>query len=120
LNIAFKQRSDKTTMIVSFFHVTVPAERAADFERSWTQRAGMVDKMAGFQGMEVLRSGDQPGTYVVVTRWDSREQYDAWANSPAFTAGHARTNAGESGNPHAGAIEFFEVVPSTPAGQSGT
>src|SRR5271165_6332595 len=101
-------------MIVSLFHVTVPAERAEAFERSWTQRAGLVDQMPGFQGMEVLRDGNQPGNYIVVTRWDAKEHFDAWANSPEFTAGHARTSAGGSGNPTGGAIEFYEVVPSTP------
>lgn len=107
-------------MIVSLFHVTVPAERAAAFERSWTQRAGLVDAMAGFRGMEVLRDGNQPGHYIVLTRWDARENFDAWASSPEFMGGHARTNAGQSGNPTGGNIEFFDVVPSTPTDQPGT
>lgn len=104
-------------MLVSFFHVTVPPERAEAFERSWMQRAGLVDAMAGFQGMEVLRDGTTPGRYVVVTRWDSRDHFDAWANSPQFVAGHAHTNAGGAGGPTGGGLEFFEVVPSAPAGQ---
>jgi len=106
-------------MIVSLFHVRVPAERADAFEKSWTQRAGMVDKMPGFGGMEVLRDGSEVGKYIVLTRWDTREHFDGWANSPEFTAGHARTNAGGSGNPTGGNIEFYEVVPSLPAEQPG-
>lgn len=100
-------------MIVSFFHVRVPAERAAAFEASWSQRMGLVDTMPGFQGMEVLRDGHEAGHYIVVTRWDAREHFDAWATSPEFAAGHART--GGPGGPTGRAIEFFEVVPNAPA-----
>lgn len=97
-------------MIVSLFHITVPPERATAFEASWSQRAGMVDHMAGYQGMEVLRDGGTPGHYVVVTRWDAQEHFDAWRNSPEFNAGHSRQPSGPGG-PSPLAIEFFEVVP---------
>jgi len=78
-------------MIVSMFHVQVPAEMAGRFEQSWQQRAGRVDKMPGFRGLEVLRDGAAPGKYVVLTRWETREDFDRWASSPEFTAGHARS-----------------------------
>jgi heme oxygenase (mycobilin-producing) len=99
-------------MIISFFHVAVPAERSAAFEASWSQRAGLVDKFPGFLGIDVLRDAKQAGKYIVMTRWDSQEHFDAWANSPEFTAGHAR---GNSGNATGLDIEFYEVVPSSPA-----
>jgi heme-degrading monooxygenase HmoA len=101
-------------MIVSFFHVTVPAAGAQAFEASWSKRAGQVDQMPGFQGMDVLRDGAKPGHYVVLTRWESRADFDAWANSPQFVAGHRRSNAGESGGASPVSIEFYEVIPSTP------
>jgi heme oxygenase (mycobilin-producing) len=107
-------------MIVSFFHVTVPAERAQAFEASWSQRAGMVDKMPGFQGMDVLRDGDKPGHYVVMTRWAERANFDNWANSPEFTAGHRHTNSGDGNGAAPQGIEFFEVVPSTPTGNASS
>ena len=48
-------------MIVSMFHVSVPPQAMEPFERSWRQRAGKVDAMPGFRGLEVLRAGDTPG-----------------------------------------------------------
>lgn len=101
-------------MIVSFFHLNVPAERAQAFEASWSQRMGMVDHMPGFHGMEVLRDGGTPGHYVVVTRWEAQEHFDAWRNSPEFVAGHSRQPSGPGG-PAPLAIEFFEIVPNAPA-----
>ncbi len=101
-------------MIVSLFHVNVPPERAQAFEASWSRRAGMVDQMPGFLGMDVLRDGGKPGHYIVLTRWEKREDFDRWANSPEFVAGHRRVNSGEDNGAAPVGIEFFEVVPSTP------
>ena len=103
-------------MIVSFFHVTVPAERAAGFEASWSKRAGLVDSMQGFQGRDVLRDEAKPGHYVVLTRWATKADFEAWSSSPEFAMGHSHSNAnaGSPGAPAAGGIEFYEVVPSTP------
>lgn len=96
-------------MIVSMFHVQVPAEATAPFERSWQQRAGKVDAMSGFHGLEVLRDGVTPGKYIILTHWETREDFDQWVNSPEFTAGHA--HSGESGA-QGMRVEFYEVVPS--------
>jgi heme oxygenase (mycobilin-producing) len=96
-------------MIVSMFRMSVPAEAIVPFERSWQQRAGKVDTMPGFRGLEVLRAGDTPGKYIVLTRWETREDYDRWANGPEFVVGHART--GDTGA-EGGGVEFYEVIPS--------
>jgi heme-degrading monooxygenase HmoA len=94
-------------MIVSLFHVQVPAEMVGRFEQSWRQRAGQVDKMPGFLGLEVLRDGATPGKYIVLTRWDSKEDFERWATSPEFAAGHARRDqSGAQG----GGVEFYEVL----------
>ena len=96
-------------MIVSMFQVRVPAEMAARFEQSWKHRAGQVDKMPGFRGLEVLRSGEEPGAYIVLTRWDTKEDFERWANSPEFVAGHARS--GQTGA-QGGGVSFYEVLES--------
>jgi heme oxygenase (mycobilin-producing) len=96
-------------MIVAMFRVQVPEPARARFEQSWTERAGMVDKMPGFRGLEVLRNEHEVGTYIVLTHWEKREDFDQWASSPAFAAGHIRS--GESGAAGAG-VDFYEVLPS--------
>lgn len=96
-------------MIVSMFHVQVPEAAMAGFERSWTQRAGKVDAMPGFRGLEVLKDGGQPGAYIVLTRWETREDYERWASSPEFAGAHARPGtAGAQG----GGVSIYEVLPS--------
>lgn len=96
-------------MIVSMFHIRVPEAAVPGFEKSWRQRAGIVDKMPGFRSLEVLRDGQNPGAYIVLTHWESKEDYDRWANSPEFTKGHAR--AGQTGAEGSG-LTFYEVVSS--------
>ena len=59
-------------MIVSLFHVTVPAEATAPFERSWQQRAGKVDAMPGFLAGGVARRRDTGQIYCADALGDSR------------------------------------------------
>ena len=96
-------------MIASMFHVRVPVEAAERFEQSWTHRAGKVDAMSGFRGLEVLKSGTEPGAYIVLTHWETREDFERWANSPEFSSAHA--HSGQTGAA-GGGIEFYEVLPS--------
>lgn len=96
-------------MIVSMFHVQVPQAMAERFEQSWKQRAGQVDAMSGFRGLEVLKNGDEPGAYIVLTRWETKADYERWAHSPQFMAGHAHSRqTGAQG----GGIAFYEVLES--------
>jgi heme-degrading monooxygenase HmoA len=97
-------------MIVSMFHVRVPAEAVPGFEQSWQSRAGQVDKMPGFRGLEVLRDGKEAGHYIVLTHWETRADFEGWANSPQFSSAHARSSAGGAGGAQGAGIDFFEVL----------
>ena len=45
---------------------------------------------ADFEGFELLRPNDDREVCLVLTRWRSEEDFQAWATSPAFAAGHAQ------------------------------
>ena len=70
--------------------LTVPAERAETLEQRFAARAGEVEKMPGFEHFELLRPVEGSDRYLVYTRWDSRESFEGWVNSPAFGQGHAQ------------------------------
>lgn len=74
--------------------VTVPPERAAEFEARFAARAGAVEQAPGFEAFELLRpvEGER---YLVYTRWASAEDFEAWTRSHAFAAGHR--GPGQSG-----------------------
>lgn len=74
--------------VVRINAITVPAERAEEFEARFAARAGEVSKAPGFEAFELLRPSDGRGVYLVYTRWRSEEAFRAWVESAAFTRGH--------------------------------
>jgi len=59
------------------------------FEQLFATRAHAIDRMPGFINMEVLKPNDQ-GEYLIVSHWESEEQFKKWTSSPEFLEGHKR------------------------------
>jgi heme oxygenase (mycobilin-producing) len=76
--------------VVKINAITVPRERFEEFEQRFASRAGMVGDAPGFEGFELLRPNDDRDVCLVLTRWRSEDDFQAWASSPAFTQGHAQ------------------------------
>ena len=76
--------------IVKINAITVPRERFEEFARRFASRAGRVETATGFEGFELLRPNDGREVCLVVTRWRSEADFQAWASSPDFAAGHAQ------------------------------
>ena len=68
--------------------VTVPPDRAEEFERRFATRAGKIKDQAGFEAFELMRPADGKHRYVVYTRWESKDAFETWMASPDFAAGH--------------------------------
>jgi heme-degrading monooxygenase HmoA len=77
-------------MFVVMNRIPVNAEYAQQFEDRFRNRAGEVDKMKGFIRNQVLRPVNSEDPYVVVTFWESRDDFDAWVDSEAFRKQHAK------------------------------
>src|SRR3954454_1420799 len=69
--------------VVKINAITVPPERMEE-------RAGRVSSAAGFEAFELLRPNDGREVCLVVTRWRSEEDFQAWMKSADFSAGHAQ------------------------------
>jgi heme-degrading monooxygenase HmoA len=98
--------------------ITVPPERAGEFEERFAKRAAQVSSSPGFEAFELMRPADDRTQYIVYTRWDAKESFEAWVGSPAFSAGHRQHS--ESG-PVGTASEMwaFEVIQGEYAGEAG-
>jgi heme-degrading monooxygenase HmoA len=83
--------------VVRINAITVPAERAEEFERRFAARAGEVSKATGFESFELMRPTDGRDVYLVYTRWRSEDDFHAWANSPAFHGHKAHSASGPVG-----------------------
>jgi heme-degrading monooxygenase HmoA len=76
--------------IVKVNAITVPRERFDEFAHRFASRAGRVENAAGFESFELLRPNDDREVCLVLTRWRSEEDFQAWVSSPDFGAGHAQ------------------------------
>ena len=76
-------------MIIVMNRIPVAEGRESDFEKTFTERDRAVDRMPGFLDMQVLRPVEGR-TYVVLTRWKSREAFDQWTQSEAFISAHRK------------------------------
>lgn len=75
--------------IVKINAITVPRERFAEFEQRFAARAGKVSGAEGFEAFELLRPNDERELCLVITRWRSEEDFQAWVAGPDFATGHA-------------------------------
>jgi heme oxygenase (mycobilin-producing) len=93
-------------MIIVMNRIPVSEGREADFEKTFTERDRAVDLMPGFLDLQVLRPAEGR-TYVVMTRWKSREAFEQWTQSEAFVSAHRKQTPGlAEGRP---TLEIYEV-----------
>lgn len=56
-------------------------------------RAGLVDKMDGFLGIELLVN-EEDLEIMVLTRWRDMDSLNSWLNSPEFKKAHSGDRSG--------------------------
>ncbi|HYJ45829.1 MAG TPA: antibiotic biosynthesis monooxygenase [Pyrinomonadaceae bacterium] len=69
--------------------IPVAEGHEAEFEKTFAERDRAVDQMPGFVDLNVFRPAEGR-TYIVMTRWKSREDFDRWTQSEAFRAAHQK------------------------------
>lgn len=74
--------------VIKINAITVPKDTGDELARRFAKRLGAVDGQPGFGGFELLQPTDQRDQWLVVTRWDSEESYQAWLASAEFRQGH--------------------------------
>jgi heme oxygenase (mycobilin-producing) len=84
--------SSLESTIVAISRFTVPQTAAHEIEARFVRRPRLVDQHQGFLGCEVLRTGSDPVTFVLITRWESRARLKAYLRSDDFSLVHAGTN----------------------------
>lgn len=78
-------------MFVTMNRIFVSSEYTSKFEERFRTRIHAVDKMPGFIRNLVLRPKEPEQPYVVMTFWQSEDDFRNWVNSDAFKRGHARS-----------------------------
>ncbi len=92
------------SMVVAISRFTVPLKAAGVLETRFAGRPRLVDQHEGFLGCEVLKTGNDPVTFVLITRWESRARLKAYLQSGDFKLVHA-------GGEEAGAdFKVYDVI----------
>ncbi len=83
--------SSQESTVIAISRFTVPRAAQDDIESRFLKRPQLVDRHEGFLGCEVLRTGSDPVTFVLITRWESRAKLKAYLQSDDFGLVHAKT-----------------------------
>jgi len=74
-------------VIVVSNRIQVAKGHEADFEKRFEGRARLVENMAGFIRLEILRPV-KSDYYVVLTHWQDEASFRGWADSAEFKEAH--------------------------------
>ena len=81
-------------MFIAMNRFQINAGRESDFEERWRARESYLNEVPGFVAFSLLRNwlqnDDKTTEYISHSTWRSREDFDAWTNSEAFSRGHAQ------------------------------
>ena len=79
------------------------------FEERFQNRAGQIDKQAGFVRMQVLRPKKSGDPYVVLTTWENEDAFRNWVGSEDFKVAHQNPMPKEAFDGE-GKLEQHEVI----------
>lgn len=74
--------------VIKINAITVPADSGDELGKRFAARQSSMEGTAGFQGFELLQPTDDRNTWLVLTRWDSEEDYQNWRESQHFQKSH--------------------------------
>jgi heme-degrading monooxygenase HmoA len=78
--------------VVKINAIEVPEGAGPELEKRFAARAEAVKDSPGFLGFELLRPVNGDNRYFVYTRWETEEDFQAWAQGPS-RAQHAQGQA---------------------------
>ena len=80
--------------------------RVEDFERAFRERERLLTQAEGFVEFELPRR-DQDREYIVLTKWESDEAFNAWVGSDLFKRSHRHADGQFA---HGNEIRRYDVL----------
>jgi len=75
---------------VAFSEIEIGPESGEILEEAFKNRMGAVDSWPGFRRLEVWRDRKKPSKFMMVSWWDSHEQFLAYMRSEDHRVSHGR------------------------------
>ncbi|MFP4529711.1 MAG: antibiotic biosynthesis monooxygenase family protein [Halodesulfurarchaeum sp.] len=107
-------------MIVVQNRFEIAAGHEDAFVERFSNREGAIEAREGFRDFKLLRPADaDTNTFVAMTVWDSRADFEAWTDSEEFADAHGGDAPREMFEGHP-TLEIHEVaLEATPETRSG-
>jgi len=80
-----------------------------EFERRFRERRGQINKQPGFTQMQILQPQAEDLPYVVLTHWESEQDFRNWVDSEDFRIAHEDPMTRDAFLP-GGGLELHQVV----------
>lgn len=97
-------------MYVVSNRVPVAKDWWEQFEQRFRNRAGQVEKQAGFVRMEVMKPMDEDSPFVVMTVWENEQAFVDWVDSEDFKLAHQNPLPKEAYMATGGGMERHSIV----------
>lgn len=78
--------------VIKINAITVPEGSGDELGKRFAARHDSMDGTPGFQGYELLQPTDGRNTWLVITRWESEDDFENWRNSQQFQKSHGNTD----------------------------
>ncbi len=94
-------------MFVAVNRITAPQQAMDRMVEGFRRNAESLKQFEGFLALELWRGET---TLEAVSKWTSREAFEAWANSDSFLASHgfARGQGGQAGPSGGATVAYYE------------
>ena len=94
---------------VALSEIRVDVDGVDALRAAFDDRLRAVDGWDGFLGLELLADRRDPGRFLMVSRWESREIFVAYLRSEDHRRSHARIPSGPHA-PRAAGFDEFDLV----------
>ena len=94
-------------MMTVITRVTLGSGAESEWDEAMRERLKAAHGQAGWVGGQLLVSADQQNQRVIVGTWQSRADWEAWHDDPAFKETRERMEGLQQGPDQ---MEWFEVI----------
>ncbi len=99
-------------MLIVQNRLVAPTSFGERIEQGFGQQSNLAEN-PGFVSFKLLKATEAPGLsenevlYIAQTTWQTRQDYETWHSSDAFSRAHAGQGGGQS--PLRATLEIFEI-----------
>jgi heme-degrading monooxygenase HmoA len=92
-------------MYIAVNRIAAPSEAMERMTEGFRRNAASLKEFAGFIAFELWRGET---ALEAVSKWESREAYEAWRASDNFLAAHAETRGGQGSQGGGSSVAYYE------------